>query len=1003
MSSCGAQPRVSQRRAARRETSELGWAHGRRTSTVPRRSQTVGQQDGHSIASPAIRLPLNPLAGSVGSAESTSFGRGRCLAPRRLVAVFGCMTAVVTVLASVLPAIRTGAFTFLGLGSSAVIIYGVRRYRPGRAWAWFAIAAVPALASAAGVLYVLLPGHIGHLKPYLWTVLLLRLAVFAFTLIGLVGLAHTLASGPEQKRTALVDLVVLLFGAGLLAGVVAALPFAVRPDLPDFVEVVRAVYAVTDVVLLVAVSNLLTGVRWSVPACLIALGSLSLLCFDAVYLLGGTDAAWPTGTAWDLGWIVFSAAWGTAALLPGMADLRARDRASVNPAPVRLVLVVGAALLPLVLLLAESVQRPSWYVLVLTGAFTIMLGLVLARLVAVTLELRRQVAGERGLREAVTQLAAAADPEAVKAVVERVVPTLLPKRIHGRVEVNSADEPPSDAALGPPGGKGDRGALLTFPLGTGASPDQLTMNLHGDRTALDAVRPRLEAVASQASLSLDRIRLGQEVVWRANCEYFDALVQTAADGVLMVDDDDRVSLASPSARTILGRSHLKSTWLPGLVDESQREEASQLLARARGGESVPPGMAISLQGNDRSPSAGTTNSRSGRADGVHWTVPHDDGSSTLVEVACHKVDEEPSIRGVVVNLHDVTEQQRLREELTESSGHDQLTGLPTRPAIRDLTRQALERAAGSGTVVGKMHIDFDNFAQINDRYGYEVGDTVLQALAHRLKEAVPPGGAAARLGGDAFAVLIENAPHPAAVDELAHQVAATLAGPIPVDDEVVACTASVGVATTAHADSVDDLVRQADFALRAAKGTGTGRIRHYDPSMHDEARDRLELRSALERALDDDALSLRYQPIIALDTGQTAGFEALLRWQHPTHGWVSPELFVDIAEESGLIEPIGEWVLTTALNQMRVWDQMSGVAVPHVGVNVSVQQFRSSGFVRRIDRHLATSGLTPARLHLEITESLLLPDDEQIWEELQQLRRLGIRIAMDDFGRDTHR
>ena len=212
------------------------------------------------------------------------------------------------------------------------------------------------------------------------------------------------------------------------------------------------------------------------------------------------------------------------------------------------------------------------------------------------------------------------------------------------------------------------------------------------------------------------------------------------------------------------------------------------------------------------------------------------------------------------------------------------------------------------------------------------------------------------------------------------------------------CSVSIGVATTVQAGSADDLMRQADFAVRAAKATGRGQIRHYDPSMH-WMKDRLELQSALERAIEQKALSLHYQPLIALDTDQTVGFEALLRWHHPTQGWVSPELLIDVAEDTGLIEPIGEWVLTTALNQMRDWDQSAPGAVGGIGVNVSSRQFRSSGFVRRIGSHLATTGLNPTRLNLEITESLLLPDDEQIWDDLQQLRRMGIRIVMDDFGK----
>ena len=586
------------------------------------------------------------------------------------------------------------------------------------------------------------------------------------------------------------------------------------------------------------------------------------------------------------------------------------------------------------------------------------------------------------------------------AVVERVVPTLLPGRNHGRVQAHLAGEPRPAAEIGPPGRVSDRAGMLTFPLGNDVSPDQPTMYVHGDGTALDAMRPRLEVVASQASSSLDRIRLGQEVIWRANQEYFRALVQTAADAVLMVDDDDRVRLASPSAKTILGRSQLQNRWLPGLVDESQRQSVQQLLARARGGEAVPPGMAVSLEGNtDRSTPAGTTETRSGWADSVHWAVPHDDGSTTLVEVSCHKVDEEPSIRGVVVNLHDVTEEQRLKQELTASTVRDQLTGLPTRLALRELTRQAVERAASNGTLVGKLHIDFDDFVLINDQHGYEVGDTVLQALAHRLTEAVPPGGTAARLGGDAFAVLIEDAPNPEAVNEFARHVASTLAGPIPVEDDVVACTSSVGVATTAQADSVKDLVRHAEFALRAAKGMGKGHVRHYDPSMHSEAKERLELQSALERALEEEALSLRYQPIVALELARPPDLRRSCAGSTQPKVGYRPSCSSTSRKTSGLIDPIGEWVITTALNQVRDWDQMALDVVPHVGVNVSPQQFRSTGFVRRVGSHVAASGLTPTRLHLEITESLLLPDDEQTWDDLQQLRRLGIRIAIDDFGK----
>ena len=885
------------------------------------------------------------------------------MAPPRALVLYGGWLAALTVLTFASPAVGTGNFAVLGLSSSAAIIYGVRRYRPSGVWSWYALAAVPTLASASGVLFVLLPGHIGYLKAYLWAALLIRFVTFACALIGLVGLAHNRASGPEHVRTSVIDVVMLLFGAGLLAGIVATFPFIFGPDRPDLVEAVRAASAASDVVILVAVINLVIVVRWSVPVGLLAVGWLAALIFDAVYVFGGASSTWPTGTPGDLGWILFCGAWGAAALLPGMADLRERDTATFSLAATRLVLLLCALLVPLVALFAAPALGVSWYVLAPTLAFTIMLGLVLTRLVAVMLALRRQVLGERSLREIVTQLAGAADPVAVTAIIERMVPTLLPGRNHDRVEVRRAGEPPRPTAIGLPAVIGDRGRLLTFPLGPDASPDQPMMYVHVDRTGLAASLPRLEVVASQASLSLDRIRLGQEVVRRATEEYFNALVQTAPDGMLMVEDNDRVILASPSAKTILGQSQLEGTWLPGLVDQSQRHAAQQLLAGARGGQAVPPGGAVARHETDRAAPAGVTDTGLGAADPVRWSVPHGDGSTTLVEITCHKVDEELSVRGVMVNLHNLTEQQQLKQELTESTVRDHLTGLPNRLAMLELTRTAVARAASTDAFVGQIHIDFDDFALINDQYGYEVGDLVLQTLAHRLTETAPPGTTAARLGGDAFALLIENASDVAAVGEHARHVAATLRDPIPVADEIVICTASIGVATTLQADSVDDLVSQADFALRAGKATGKGQVRHYDPSMHLEMKDRLELQGALERAIEQKALSLHYQPLIALDTSRTVGFEALLRWHHPTQGWVSPELVIDVAEETGLIEPIGEWVLTTALDQLLDWDQSAPGAVHGIGINVSSHQFRSSGFVQRIRSHLATTGLSPARLN----------------------------------------
>jgi EAL domain-containing protein (putative c-di-GMP-specific phosphodiesterase class I) len=213
----------------------------------------------------------------------------------------------------------------------------------------------------------------------------------------------------------------------------------------------------------------------------------------------------------------------------------------------------------------------------------------------------------------------------------------------------------------------------------------------------------------------------------------------------------------------------------------------------------------------------------------------------------------------------------------------------------------------------------------------------------------------------------------------------------------VSCAASVGVATTADASSGADLLRNADLALYAAKHAGKGQWRHYQPDMRNAVMARLQVRTALEHAIDDGALVMQYQPIVALSDCHPVGFEALLRWQHPTRGLLAPAEFIDVAEESGLIVPIGEWVLATAMRCAQTYRPGTG-GTPYFAVNVSARQFRAAGFIGTVEHLLNSTGLRPDRLVLEITESLLLRDDHGVWKDLRDLRRTGVRVAIDDFG-----
>jgi diguanylate cyclase (GGDEF)-like protein/PAS domain S-box-containing protein len=476
--------------------------------------------------------------------------------------------------------------------------------------------------------------------------------------------------------------------------------------------------------------------------------------------------------------------------------------------------------------------------------------------------------------------------------------------------------------------------------------------------------------SAQAELALAQLQLA-EIGRRGGPGDLGAQIGPTTDAVLIVDDGNRIRYASPSARAVFGTTVLEDIPLPDLVDRAERRTAEYLLNHARAGDlAAPPELS--------------------RAD---WTIHARDGRKVHVEASCRPLPV-GGFSGLVVSLRDVTAQRHLEREVTRQRFHDPLTGLPNRQRFYERVSHAI---ATEENPVGVLLIDLDGFRAINDGLGQAAGDAVLTAVGQRIRETVGRDGVAARLGDDEFAVLIRDvAANPP--DRVATRVAGALAQPIALDGGPVSCSASIGVATSAGASSAPDLLQHADHALVAAKAGGLGQWRAYDPSMAGALTDRIALRAALGRATQDGSLTLDYQPIAALSTGRVTGFEALLRWRHPTRGRLSPDEFIDIAEESGLIVPIGDWVLATAARSARRWTAAAGADAPYVSVNVSARQFRPAGFVDTVQRVLATTGLPPRRLVLEVTESSLLRDDDKAWDDLQSLRVHGVRIAIDDFG-----
>jgi diguanylate cyclase (GGDEF)-like protein len=309
------------------------------------------------------------------------------------------------------------------------------------------------------------------------------------------------------------------------------------------------------------------------------------------------------------------------------------------------------------------------------------------------------------------------------------------------------------------------------------------------------------------------------------------------------------------------------------------------------------------------------------------------------------------------------------------------------------------RSAAEGTTCALILLDLDDFKTVNDSLGHLSGDGVLVAVAERLRAQPRAGDTAARLGGDEFAVLLERVGGVREALAVAERLAAELRKPLAVDGREVQARASVGVRLATGGGDPDELLRDADLAMYAAKRTGRGTVRLFDAAMHDRAVQRLDFEAGLRRAVLQQQFTVRYQPVVELASGSVVGLEALVRWDHPDRGLVMPGEFVGMAEESGLIVPIGRWVLHAACQAACDWQRRFPLARPlFMSVNLSVRQLQQPDLVEDVAGAVDAAGLDPADLTLELTESVLVLDDEATIQRLHELRALGVHLAVDDFG-----
>ena len=346
------------------------------------------------------------------------------------------------------------------------------------------------------------------------------------------------------------------------------------------------------------------------------------------------------------------------------------------------------------------------------------------------------------------------------------------------------------------------------------------------------------------------------------------------------------------------------------------------------------------------------------------------------------------------------ENARLYERVRHQAFHDPLTRLANRSLFRDRLDHALARSTRGLRTVSVLFVDLDDFKTINDTHGHTVGDALLVAAGERLLSVVRPGDTVARLGGDEFAVLLEDVEDNRDAIAPAERILAAFSVPFQIAGNELFIGGSIGIAMGAAGEkSADELLRNADFAMYQAKSMGKARYALFEARMRDAAVERGELARLLRRALDRDELVLHYQPIIDLRSGEVRGLEALIRWQQPDRGLLMPGSFIDIAEETGLIVPIGRWVLREACRQARAWQERFPSEPPlSISVNLSARQFTDPRLVSDIAAAIHDSGIPPTSLVLEITESLLVRETDGTISKLRAIRAMGVRLAIDDFG-----
>jgi diguanylate cyclase (GGDEF)-like protein/PAS domain S-box-containing protein len=469
-----------------------------------------------------------------------------------------------------------------------------------------------------------------------------------------------------------------------------------------------------------------------------------------------------------------------------------------------------------------------------------------------------------------------------------------------------------------------------------------------------------------------------EILRRSDAR-FRPLVQSSADLIMVLDAKGVIHYASPSVERLASvppEGAIGMSWFDFVIPEDHHfveDFLEEITAR--------PGYTATAE--------------------LRLRTGEDLATRRYIQATCTNRLNDPDINGLVLNVRDISERKELEEQLRHQAFHDSLTGLANRLRFTDRLEHALKRAHRNGVEkVSVLYMDLDYFKNVNDDMGHTAGDALLKTVAQRITSCLRPSDTAARLGGDEFAVLLEDSRGLLDARRTAERILASINKPFYLGDREVIVSASIGV-VNADADTMtaEEIIRDADVAMYDAKENGRGRVQVFEPGMQLSLVERLNLTNELNLAIERNQLLVYYQPTLNLETERIVGFEALVRWQHPTRGILPPNDFVPLAEESGFIHALGDHVLTEACRQARAWQSaFPSLADITMSVNVSARQIQRPGFVDIVRTALEASGLPPEKLVLEITESILIRHPQDAVSTLNELKKLGIQLALDDFG-----